>query len=287
MNDAQLIKRLAGTDAYAAGGPLPDEIWTLDVALQEIERRTGMQTQKRTEVQVARPPEKRGRRLRAAVAAFVAIVAIGGAAAIWASLQSESDVGSRVGEALNEARVTGDVELFRQLYSDEATFTDLADSRSVSLQAVLRDPLQPGVDWDGDGTTTVLDSFIGLAMEDYAVGVILAHSCSQSDSTTIVCDEVLQGHPFVSNPNGYRISSTYTLVDGLITEQVFDASPWGTGQWFDTKMDPARVWPYQQWVQANHPELEAELFSDFAFLRMTPSTVENHRQLIAEWRASG
>ena len=102
-----------------------------------------------------------------------------------------------------------------------------------------------------------------------------------------MCDEVLEGHPFVDNPQGYRISNTYTVVDGLITQQVFDASPWNEAQWFGHKFDPSRVWPYQQWVQANRPELEQELFADFAFLRMKPSTVETHRQLIAEWRAQG
>ena len=66
MNDAQLIERLADTDAYSADSPMPDEIWTPDVALHEIERRTGMQTQDRTQVGSPLSPKKRPKRFRRA-----------------------------------------------------------------------------------------------------------------------------------------------------------------------------------------------------------------------------
>ena len=102
-----------------------------------------------------------------------------------------------------------------------------------------------------------------------------------------MCDEVLGGSPFFNDPSGRRISTTDTVVDSLITAQVLDASTWNYSQWFERRMDVALVFPYQQWVQANRPELEEELFADFAFLRMTPDNVETHRQLIAEWRAEG
>ena len=191
MNDAQLIERLAGTDAYAADSPMPDEIWTPDVALHEIERRTGMQTQEQTQVRVTPPPKKRPKRLLAAAAAFAVIAVIVMAAAIWFSGGSDKppDVLNDgplaplgVGEALNEARITGDLEGWRQLYADEATFSDLVgmEGGSISLLATFRDPGQPGVDWDGDAAVTVFDHFLGIAMADYAAGVTNTHIRSES-----------------------------------------------------------------------------------------------------------
>lgn len=83
MNDAQLIERLSGTDAFEADTPLPDELWTRSIALREIERRTEMQT--REDRVIVKPdglpePPKRGggrwllRALAGGVAVIIAVV---------------------------------------------------------------------------------------------------------------------------------------------------------------------------------------------------------------------
>ncbi len=42
MNDTQLLTRLAEANAYGKEAPLPETIWTSELALREIERRMGM-----------------------------------------------------------------------------------------------------------------------------------------------------------------------------------------------------------------------------------------------------
>lgn len=82
MNDDQLLlEHLAATDACPPKAPLPEEAWTRDVALAEIERRVGMQTRERTQ-QV--PPEYRtSRGWLVAAAAFIVVLAVGTATLFW------------------------------------------------------------------------------------------------------------------------------------------------------------------------------------------------------------
>jgi hypothetical protein len=151
MNDAQLIDRLAGTDAYSADVPVPDDIWTPDVALREIERRTGMQTQEQETQQVggsplgSKPPRRRwlvpvlAAGTAVVIAVVVAVALLGG--------DDESDVANstvpttapttvpesaglsplEVAEALDAAIVAGDWEAVLALYSEDATYTHLDD----------------------------------------------------------------------------------------------------------------------------------------------------------------
>lgn len=51
MNDSQLLTRLAGANAYGENIPLPEPIWTRELALREIERRMDMDTHDSTEMQ--------------------------------------------------------------------------------------------------------------------------------------------------------------------------------------------------------------------------------------------
>jgi len=55
VNDTQLLKRLAEANAHGEQAPLPETIWTNDLALREIERRTGMDS-KDTTNRKATPP---------------------------------------------------------------------------------------------------------------------------------------------------------------------------------------------------------------------------------------
>ncbi len=106
MNDTQLLTRLAEANAYGKEAPLPETIWTSELALREIERRMGMKptespdqptvtsSQQQQEAapppsapdQVITAPQQRrrqgGRGPLVAIAAVVVVVVIGAAAAI-------------------------------------------------------------------------------------------------------------------------------------------------------------------------------------------------------------
>ncbi|MCZ6455869.1 MAG: hypothetical protein O6650_01320 [Actinobacteria bacterium] len=107
MNDTQLLARLAEANAYGKEAPLPETIWTSELALREIERRMGMKptespdqptvTSSQQQQEAAPPPSapdqvitapqqrrRQGRRgpLVAIAAAVVVVLVIGVAAAI-------------------------------------------------------------------------------------------------------------------------------------------------------------------------------------------------------------
>jgi hypothetical protein len=82
MNDDQLLlEHLAATDACPSETPLPEEAWSRDVALAEIERRFGMKTRERP--QQVQPDYRRSRGWLVAAAAFVAVLVIGSAMLFW------------------------------------------------------------------------------------------------------------------------------------------------------------------------------------------------------------
>ena len=89
MNDSQLLERLAATDAYAPGAPLPSSARTRNAAIAEIERRADMQTQKRTVPPT--PPRRTRDGWLVAAAAFAVVLLLGVAMAFWAS-QGNEDV---------------------------------------------------------------------------------------------------------------------------------------------------------------------------------------------------
>ncbi|MBT8202662.1 MAG: hypothetical protein HKN74_10330 [Acidimicrobiia bacterium] len=302
MTDAQLIDRLAGTDVYMADVPLPDEIWSADFALQEIERRTGMQTEERGIQELGgSPTEPRTPRRRWLVPALAAglavVVAVVVAIAVLASGDEEvPDVGNttvpetlpesavltplEVGETLNRFTREGNWEAARELYDDVATFKPDSTTPVGRPMAELAfgDNFNYAFDWDGDGTYSIFDREAGYLMNAYVAGVTDRFSCTQTDATTVVCDIVSAGDPF---QEGIAHSNTYTVVDGRIAELTYE---WVDDSGFFTR---DRKIEYQDWVRANRGELNVDdgLFPHLGSLLVTPETAEVHRELIAEWKA--
>jgi len=113
VNDTQLLTRLAEANAYGKEAPLPETIWTSELALREIERRMGMKptespdqptvtsSQQQQEAapppsapdQVITAPQQRrrqgGRRPLVAIAAAVVVVLVIGAAAAILTLSGD------------------------------------------------------------------------------------------------------------------------------------------------------------------------------------------------------
>lgn len=319
MNDAQLIDWLSGTDAYAADVPIPDEIWTPAIALHEIERRTGMQTDERRVQEVgetlAPKPQRRKSIMPAlAGAAAVLVIALGG----WVLINDGSDVAARtpleVAEALDAAIVAGDWEAVLGLYAEDATYTHVDDGFGFDPFRHGRDPadysirtdmpltserftsgpgllpgqysepltnLYPNPEWDGEPGVTGFDDLATLAMASYAAGVTDFYSCEQADSTTVVCEVVIAGDAFWDAPP--PVTDTFTVDDGLITHQLYDT----TTVLSDDPTGSNRL-NYLGWIEGNRPELETSLFAQSESpgrLRVTPDNFETHRELIAEWRA--
>lgn len=311
MTDTRLLNRLAETDAYPADSPLPDEAWTSAVALQEIERRAEPSAGSGT-FRVTRP-RRQPRRLALAAAAFALIVVIVTAVVVLASDQNTlPDVTNdapltplEVGQALNAAIVAGDWEAVRVLYADDATYTLVDDGfgihSSVRHRLATLDSFRPdravdrllvtpkfnrsssvGVpfnvyEWIEDESFDGFDDLAADAMALYTQGVTTALSCTQPGPGAVVCDNVLEGHAFLS---GAPLTvDTLTVVDGLITHQEYDTLGARDEDSFTLQVE------YQTYVGANHAELEEDLFYQLGRLTITPDTVETHRQLIAEWSA--
>lgn len=81
MNDAQLLERLAKANSFSEDASLPEAVWTRDLALREIERRTNMSDtdlREGTEVKPTTAPAHTRRGWVVALGVFVAVLAIGG-----------------------------------------------------------------------------------------------------------------------------------------------------------------------------------------------------------------
>lgn len=280
-----------------------------------------MQTDERTATQVVgkpRGPERRRRKsLVAALAgtAAVLVIAIGG----WVLINDGSDVAGRtpleVAEALDAAIVAGDWEGVLALYADDATYTHVDDGFGFDPFRHGRDPadyrirtdmpltserftsgpgLLPGMyseplangypptDWDGEPGITAFDDLATLAMASHVAGVTDFYSCVQADTTTVVCEVVIEGDAFWDVPP--PVTDTFTVEDGLITHQRYDTTALPVSP--SDPANPARL-EYLGWVEENRPELEGSLFwsESLGRLRLSPDTAETHRELIAEWRA--
>ena len=309
MNDAQLFDRLSDIDSYQEDSPIPDEIWSAAVALEEVERRSNPESvsprRSRRVVVVGAP-----RRLVVALAAFLVVAVLVMAAIIWVSSRDElPDVTNdapltplEVGDALNRAIVSGDLEAARSLYADDATYTHEPGRTSSSLRhGVISGSFHPGLpvdkplarddprlssslglrfnrfDWDGDGRGTGFDDLAADAMAWYAQGVSTAFSCMQSDAVTVVCENVLEGHGLLLEAPPVR--DIFTVVDGRITHQEYNTAD--VVVFTDTHAEQLN---YLSYIEANQPDLAAVLFEGTS-LTITPETVATHRQLIAEWNS--
>lgn len=162
-----------------------------------------------------------------------------------------------------------------------------------TLDATAEPILEPSpdpylTDWDGDGALTLFDEILRDSATDYAAGVTLAHACVQTDATTVVCEDVLDGHAFLTDDarSTFRATSTFTVIDGRITHWELDSNAPHFAGLIGQKMDVKLHFEYRNWVLATRPAEERELFAGVGDLPdVTPETFERHRQLAAEWLA--
>lgn len=220
------------------------------------------------------------------LAGAVAIVAV--AVGTWVLLANDEPdlvVGSPLGvvQALEEATLSGNQGLERTYYADEAVLVIVSPDGEFEVR--LLDPVDGDnqlSDWDGDGTIRFFDAILQDGARVYASGVSDLLSCTQTDASTVVCDELLEGSPFVE-AGDHVVTQTFTVIDGLVTRHVVDlvaneAEPFGTTQ----------VAEYEGWVRQNRPDESIEqLFpGSVGEFIVSPDTVDTHRRLIAEWEDS-
>jgi hypothetical protein len=77
VNESQLLNRLAAANAYPANADAPEQIWTHDLALHELDRRIGMQSSGTTRLETETTPPRRRKGVLVAAAAFVAVLIFG------------------------------------------------------------------------------------------------------------------------------------------------------------------------------------------------------------------
>jgi hypothetical protein len=254
MNDARLLDRLAEANAYAPTTPLPDEIWTCELSLREIERRLTMKPTELTERSASRedsPPRRRygvsrplqrsrssgtpGRRgfITAAVALLVVFAGIG----IWMSTAGESDV--TAGDAL--AAGNGFVEAFNR-GDAEAALAFLGPEAAISQTFI-------GM---SDGDDGVSQAFFERELAWYTAqgGEYTDPRCSAAEPSlpsaptlTVLCEFGLHGAAERAAGKG-PVSTDLTIVVGPngIEELAYVYPPsFGVG-------------PFDEWVALNHPE---------------------------------
>ena len=283
----------------------PDGFLSMTALLDRIdERSTDVQTQEnKTSVKPNRPgaSPKRARRgwLRPALAAGAAVIIaiVVAVALLWGGgdealpdvinppvpttiPEPVAKTPLEIGEALNQATRDGDWEAARLLYADDATYNQASNEPKPMSRLATGDNFNSQFDWDGDGTFSIFDREAGYLMNEYVAGVEQRYSCTQTDSTTVVCDIDSLGYPFYNPP--VQHSNTYTVVEGRITHLTYAVSSGsGIGGARRVKIE------YQDWVRANRPELNVDdaLFEFLGTPLVVPETVVTHRQLIAEWKA--
>ncbi|NNL70884.1 MAG: hypothetical protein HKO70_13070 [Acidimicrobiia bacterium] len=286
MNHEQALQRVGQANPLPPDSDGPDGFLSMTALLDRIDgRSTNMQTQARPVESVERETTvRRRRRLIPIVAGAVAVAVVG--VALWLFLaDDEPDViiNSPLGvvQALEEATLSGNQQLERTYYADEAVLALITPDDEFEI--ALGDPVEGDnslSDWDADGVITFFDVILQDGARVHAAGVSDLLDCSAAGENTVVCDERLQGSPFLE-PGNHDVTQTFTVVDGLITRHVVDmlanaAEPFGT----------AEVLDYEAWVRQNRPDESMEqLFpgSPGEFI-VTPETVDTHRSLIAEWQ---
>ena len=249
--------------------------------------------------EVPRPPPRRSwNAVLVGAAAFAVVIIVGVAVLLVTRGSDQPDVANgaptplEVGEALNQATVAGDLEALRNLYDDAATFTEMSSGDTEAFRATTRSfPEMLGSsipDMDGDEVITRFDDILWDAANDYAAGVTLAYTCDQTDPSTVVCEGVFEGHALLDENDPQdpteQVTNTFTVEDGLITHHQFDARPLNRVAYWSYKGRDINQGPngeYRQWVRENHPETGNLFWGG----HLTPDNVEQHRELIAEWRA--
>jgi len=275
----QDVRTLFAEIMHRTGNPQP----SADPLEQPVERRRDMQTQEKP-IQIVREnkaPRQR-RRLIPALAGAMAVLVIG--AGVWGlTRNTEPDVAAgsplEVVKLFEESVVTANYGGSSDLFTSDATYqVMLVDGQSPAIR--FSDELPPGAgvpDWNGDGTVTELDGFTGLGTELYAGGATTFLSCSQPDAATVLCQEVREGFAF-ANP-AHSANWTFTFADGFIDSIVIEIGP-------SNGTDPSALRTYGTWVGANYPDEAGTLVNEFSGdWKLTPNTLERHRELVAEWLA--
>lgn len=272
------VRNLFHEVMHRTGNPQP----SADPLEQPVERRRDMQTQEKP-IQIVRgnkAPRQR-RRLIPALAGAMAVLVIG--AGVWGltrNTEPDAAAGSplEVTRLFDEGVVTADWSGTTLNYTADATYQfTFGEQQSPVFRFSDELPESaPIVDWDGDGKVTEMDGFIALGAEVYAGGTTTLLSCTQTDAVTAVCQEVREGYAF-KNP-AHSANWTFTFADGLIDSILIEVDGEGT--------DSSALRTYGMWASQNRPEIAGDLFNEAtAEWKLTPDTIERHRELVAEWQA--
>ena len=277
MNNAQLLSKLAAADAYHSEIPLPESIWTDDLALREIERRTAMQTQ-RTDVTPV-PPSRGPRGWVVAVVAFAAVLVVGAVVLVSADSSAIPPAASSMttqAPATTQAPTTTEpVTTTSQVVQTDAV--DALEEWALALSSGDAEGAIALLDPGESGTVAVLEFFAAYA------AIQRVEDCTENEfgsvvrvSCTLVISEPIMN---VLRLDRMKMVAEYTE-DGLVFRDFGDRlqalqnfSSYARAYEsvaFDEVCNPDTVDAYG-WVGSGHVltaacgELYAELAKDVAF----------------------
>jgi hypothetical protein len=280
MNDTQVLKQLAETDAYAPDTEMPTSAWSRETARSEIERRMGMEPQESTSKQeqtvatgqrepaagsyvAARPPQTNRRRalLIAAGAFAVTILVVAGVALLNSDDEpfgAESSVA--VADDYFAAFNAGGSEAVMALFTPDATFT-------VEFQAepTLRAELEEILVWNtAQGT------------------IMTTHECAVTDeapgAVTISCEHGTHDAP-AQAVGAVAVPTTTTM---KITAD-------GIGELDEQYGGPSFLYvgvPFDAWMTINNPaDALAAGFGNWSSLEEASEHGRIRAQYADEWAA--
>lgn len=253
MNDARLLDRLAKANAYAPTTPLPDEIWTRELSLREIERRFTMKPTELTKQSTShrdtaprrvrdassslrkRPSSIRpGRRgVTAAAALLVLFAGIG----IWISTAGDPDVtaddalaaGSGFVEAFNLGDAAGALAYLGPEASISQTYIGMSDADDEVSRGFFERELAWYAAQGGEYTNPQCS--------------VAEPSVPSAPTLTVFCKFGLHGAAERAAGKG-PVATNLTIVvgpDGIVELAYVYPPSFGVG-------------PFNEWVESNHPE---------------------------------
>ena len=287
MKNIDLIDRLSAIDAFAPGTQLPEQTWTPEVALTEIERRMGMDPTDTTvekkaagasqedvllagQVDTDEPKELRVRRKRRSrgllVAAVAAVVVLVAGFGTWIAIDDSPDPvadPAAISRAWIDAFNDGDTERALGLLTPDASLSEFYTGMSSEFDII--DPAfhEQQLAWEtAQGSTLVGPE-------------CLVTGDAPEAGTMVVCE--FGWHPIVEQAIGDTpIPTVLTLVvteDG-IHSMAFEYPP---------EFQPAG---FEQWLRINHAEdVQKVTYGDWSSVAEAREGGLLRAQYAQEWAA--
>lgn len=183
MNDTELLAVLTLADDYHGDAALPSVIWNHDLALREVERRTGMQT--KDNVTPAADAARTNRTMWVALAAFAVVIVIGIGTFVAMSGDGAAGPSSGAIDVVGTWNVTAaevdnisDTNPVWAIYESDGTYS----LERTNLDGGQKETFDSGRYELSDGTLSLTTTTTGSG--DCAVGDVGTYTITETSSDT-------------------------------------------------------------------------------------------------------